>query len=83
MSARLGFICNLEAKMEIGERSNDNCPNCGQPFEILLVKFGLGSVHMITACPNCAMVCADERKGKGRSDKWRKRRRFQIPLRRL
>jgi hypothetical protein len=37
--------------------SCDDCPNCRQRLEILLVKFKLASVQMISACPNCAMIC--------------------------
>jgi hypothetical protein len=37
--------------------SHDECPNCLQRFEILLVKFKLAGVQMILACPNCALMC--------------------------
>jgi hypothetical protein len=39
---------------------SDYCPNCRQGYEILLVKFGLAGVRMITACPNCALVRGDQ-----------------------
>jgi hypothetical protein len=66
--------------MQLSDQSHDDCPNCRQRFEILLVKFALGGVRMITACPNCAMVHGDHRDGKRRSEKRWKRVRFQIPL---
>jgi len=66
--------------MDIGDISSDVCPNCRQRFEILLVKFGLAGVHMVTACPNCAMVRGDSRTTKAPPDKWWKRGR--VPLRR-
>jgi hypothetical protein len=37
------------------------------------VKFALTGVHMITACPNCAMVRGDSRTTKHQPDKWWKR----------
>jgi hypothetical protein len=36
--------------------SCDDCPNCRQRLEILLVKFKLAGVQMISVCPNCAMI---------------------------
>jgi hypothetical protein len=39
--------------------SCDDCPNCRQRLEILLVKFKLAGVQMIRACPNCAMICGE------------------------
>ncbi len=68
--------------METGEISHDDCPHCHQRLEILLVKFALAGVHMITACPNCAMVRGDGRTVERRSENRRKRGRFQILLRR-
>jgi len=68
-----------EAAMDTGDIPPDDCPNCHQRFEILLVKFALAGVHMITACPNCAMVRGDSLTTKQRPDKWWRRRR--VPLR--
>jgi hypothetical protein len=59
--------------MDIGDEFQDACPNCHQRLEILLVKFALTGVHMITACPNCAMVRGDSRTTKQQPDKWWKR----------
>jgi hypothetical protein len=73
----------FEAGMDSGDKSHDDCPNCRQRFEILLVKFALAGVLMITACPNCAMVRGDSRSEKRWSDKWRKRGRARAPLRRV
>lgn len=42
--------------MSTGGVSHDDCRNCRQRFEILLVKFKLAGVQMISACPNCAMI---------------------------
>ena len=69
--------------MDSGDKSHDDCPNCRQRLEILSVKFALAGVHMITACPNCAMVRGDNRSEKRWSNKWRKRGRAQAPLRRV
>jgi hypothetical protein len=68
--------------MESGE-SHDVCPHCRQRLEILLVKFALAGVHMIAACPNCAMVRGDRRSEKRWSDKWRKRGRVQALIKRI
>jgi hypothetical protein len=73
----------FEAGMDSGDRSHDDCPNCRQRYEILLVRFALAGVHMITACPNCAMVHGDRRDTKRWSDKWRKRARLPTSLRRV
>jgi hypothetical protein len=45
--------------MSVRDISDDNCPNCRQRFEIVLVKFKLAGVQMIGACPNCAMIHDD------------------------
>ena len=45
--------------------SHDECPNCRQRFEILLVKFKLAGVQMISACPNCALMCHGSEAGVG------------------
>ena len=42
--------------MSIGDLSHDDCPNCHQRFEIVLLKFKLAGPQMISACPNCAMI---------------------------
>lgn len=73
----------FEARMDSGDKSHDDCPNCRQRFEILLVKFALAGVHMVTACPNCAMVRGDTRDATHRFGKWWKRARVQAPLRRV
>jgi hypothetical protein len=73
----------FEAEMDSGDKSRDDCPNCRQRLEILSVKFALAGVHMVTACPNCAMVRGDDRSEKRWSDKWRKRGRTQAPLGRV
>jgi hypothetical protein len=43
--------------MSVRSTSCDDCPNCRQRLEILLLKFKLATVQMIIACPNCAMIC--------------------------
>lgn len=43
--------------MSTRDVAHDECPNCLQRFEILLVKFRLAGVQMIRACPNCALMC--------------------------
>jgi len=42
--------------MSIDDVPHDDCPNCHQRFEIVLVKFKLAGPQMIGACPNCAMI---------------------------
>jgi hypothetical protein len=54
------------------ETLGDHCPNCRQGYEILLVKFGLAGVRMITACPNCALVRGDQFDGQRQRPGWRK-----------
>jgi hypothetical protein len=68
------------AVMDRGDTSHDACPNCGQRFEILLVKFALAGVRMIAACPNCAMVCCDNRPTRRQPERWWKRGRVRIPF---
>jgi hypothetical protein len=64
--------------MEIGDVANDDCPNCRQRFEILLVKFALAGVRMVTVCPNCGMVPGDDDRNRTRrSNKWWNRERSQ------
>jgi uncharacterized membrane protein YdcZ (DUF606 family) len=50
--------------------SNDeSCPHCKMPLEIVSVKFRFGSTVLVSRCPNCAIVTADEprlTKAKGR-----------------
>jgi hypothetical protein len=43
------FFCN----------SNDLCPYCHSPFEIVFVKFWFGCTAMIASCPNCVLACPD------------------------
>ena len=45
--------------MSVCDVSDDECPNCRIRFEILLIKFKLAGVRMISACPNCAMIHGD------------------------
>jgi hypothetical protein len=70
----------LKPGMDRGDMSRDDCPYCRQRFEILLVKFALAGVRMISACPNCAMVRGDSRTTTRRSDKWWKRVRIRVPF---
>ena len=49
--------------MSIDDVPHDDCPNCHQRFEIVLVKFKLAGVQMIGACPNCAMIQDERLKG--------------------
>ncbi len=48
--------------MSVRDASDDDCPNCRRRFEIVLVKFKLAGVQMISACPNCAMIHDDNLK---------------------
>jgi hypothetical protein len=43
----------------IEQQSDDLCPHCRDPFEIVVVKFGFRSTAMIASCPNCALAAAD------------------------
>jgi hypothetical protein len=40
----------------IEQQSDDLCPHCRCPFEIVVVKFRFHSTAMIASCPNCAIV---------------------------
>ena len=42
------------------DAGNDFCPHCFVAFEIVSVKFRFGRVAMVAACPNCAVIFADE-----------------------
>jgi hypothetical protein len=43
----------------IEQQSDDLCPHCRGPFEIVVVKFGFRSTAMVAACPNCALAAPD------------------------
>ena len=43
----------------IEQQSDDICPHCRGPFEIIVVKFGFRSIAMVGACPNCALAAPD------------------------
>ena len=43
----------------IEQQSDDLCPHCRGPFEIVFVKFGFRSTAMVAACPNCALAASD------------------------
>jgi hypothetical protein len=43
----------------IQQQSDDICPHCRGPFEIVVVKFGFRSIAMVAACPNCALAASD------------------------
>jgi hypothetical protein len=45
--------------MSVRSASCDDCPNCRQRLEILLVRFKLAGVQMLSACPNCAMMAEE------------------------
>ena len=40
----------------IEQQSDDLCPHCRGPFEIVVVKFGFRSTAMVASCPNCALI---------------------------
>jgi hypothetical protein len=70
-SMNASAFSSFEAGMEVGDMAHDDCPNCRQRFEILLVKFALAGVRMVTACPNCAMVPVEDRNGmRWSASKW-------------
>ena len=53
----------------IQRQSDDICPHCRGPFEIVVVKFGFRSIAMVAACPNCALAASDIRAGPGNLNK--------------
>jgi len=42
------------------EPGQDHCPYCGIAFDIVSVKFRFGRTSILSACPNCALVLAEE-----------------------
>jgi hypothetical protein len=40
----------------IEQQSDDLCPYCRGPFEIVGVKFRFRSTAMVASCPNCALI---------------------------
>jgi hypothetical protein len=40
----------------IEQQSDDLCPYCRGPFEIVGVKFRFHSTAMVASCPNCALI---------------------------
>ena len=42
----------------VGQDQIDCCPHCGDPFQIICVKFELRGAATESACPNCALVPA-------------------------
>jgi hypothetical protein len=43
----------------IEQQSDDLCPYCRGPFQIVVVKFGFRSTAMVASCPNCALAAPD------------------------
>lgn len=54
--------CRLR-KPEMPNSSTDHCPHCGSALEIIFLKFRPGRTAMVTTCPNCAIVFADDGRG--------------------
>jgi hypothetical protein len=44
--------------MRVGQNQADFCPRCGDPFQIIRVKFRFSGVATESVCPNCAIVSA-------------------------
>jgi hypothetical protein len=44
----------------IEQKSDDLCPHCRGPFEIVVVRFGFRSTAMVASCPNCALAAPDK-----------------------
>ena len=40
--------------------NNDRCPHCEVVFSILRVQFSLVGTRLLSVCPNCALVKADD-----------------------
>jgi hypothetical protein len=44
--------------MRVGQNQADYCPHCGDPFQIVRVRFGFRGAVTDSVCPNCAIVSA-------------------------
>jgi hypothetical protein len=40
--------------------NKDRCPNCEIGFSILRVRFSLTGTRLLSVCPNCALIQADD-----------------------
>ncbi len=43
----------------VNETREDNCPQCLNPLEIVVVRFRLTRTVMVQVCPSCAVMSAD------------------------